>query len=315
MNEGVERNNMMSEPSIAKFHGQTFGNRVATYCAAIRPPFLTASLLPVVAALAMVGNETGSINVVLGLLTMLNIALIHSGANVVNDYFDSRNGTDSENQSRIFPFTGGSRFIQNGVLTEEQTFRFGFALIVLGAMLGIGITVLTGPFIVVIGLVGGLLAVIYSAPPCLACRGLGDITIGICFGILPVIGTVYIQTGQIMMHSTWLGAVIACFVVAILWVNSIPDIEADEHAGKRTWPVRLGARWAAYGLGVWFAAGFAILLVSPLPAFTWFALLAVLPAVRAGKAAIDGQFTRAIPATLVTHSAVCVLLVVGYALD
>jgi 1,4-dihydroxy-2-naphthoate octaprenyltransferase len=34
--------------------------------------------------------------------------------NVVNDYYDHLNGTDAANVERIFPFTGGSRFIQNG---------------------------------------------------------------------------------------------------------------------------------------------------------------------------------------------------------
>ena len=304
----------MSEPSVKVFHCQTFGNKVATYFAAIRPPFLTASLLPIIAGLAMVWGETGDIHAILGLLTLLNIALIHSGANVLNDYFDSRNGTDAANQSRIFPFSGGSRFIQNGVLTEEQTFRFGFTLTMLGAVLGVGMTIITGPFILIIGLVGGLLAIFYSAPPCLACRGLGDITIGICFGVLPVVGTVYIQTGEIMLHSIWLGAVIACFVAAILWVNSIPDIEADKKAGKFTWPVRLGANYAAHGLGIWFVVGYVILLVSPLPAFTWLALLAIAPAAKAAKSAVDGQFIPAMPLTIMTHAAVCVLLAVGYVL-
>ncbi len=304
----------MSEPSVKVFHGQTFGNKVSTYFAATRPPFLTASILPVIAGLAMVWGETGGINAILGLLTLLNIALIHTGANVLNDYFDSRNGTDAANQSHIFPFSGGSRFIQNGVLTEEQTFRFGFTLTMLGAVLGVGMTIVTGPFILMIGLLGGFLAIFYSAPPCLACRGLGDITIGICFGVLPVMGTVYIQTGEIMMNSVWLGVVIACYVAAILWVNSIPDIEADKKSGKFTWPVRLGANFAAHGLGIWFAVGFLILLVSPLPKFTWLALLAILPAAKAAKSAVDGQLIPAMPLTIVTHSAVCILLSVGYVL-
>lgn len=302
----------MSEPNVEVFHGQTIGNKVATYFAATRPPFLTASLLPVIAGLAMVWGETGSLNTVLAILTLLNIALIHSGANVLNDYFDSRSGTDDANQARIFPFTGGSRFIQNNVLTEEQTFRFGFTLTMLGAVLGVAMTVITGPFILMIGLTGGLLAIFYSAPPCLACRGLGDIVIGICFGVLPVMGTVFIQTGEVQVNSIWLGAVIACFVAAILWVNSIPDIEADKKAGKHTWPVRLGPNLAAHGLGIWFATGFLILVLSPLPAMTYIALLAILPAAKAAKAAVDGQLMPAIPMTLVTHTVVCVLLAVGY---
>ncbi|TNF39283.1 MAG: prenyltransferase [Gammaproteobacteria bacterium] len=304
----------MSEPGAKLFHGQTFVNRITIYFVATRPTFFLASLLPVIAGLAMVCGETGSLNLELAFLTLINIALIHSGANVLNDYFDSRNGSDTQNEARIFPFSGGSRFIQNGILSEEQTFRFGFTLILLGAVLGVAMTVITGPFILMIGLIGGLLAIFYSAPPCLACRGLGDITIGICFGVLPVMGTVYIQTNSIMMNSIWLGVVIACYVSAILWVNSIPDIDADRKAGKLTWPARMGANHAALGLGIWFAVGFALLLVSPLPTLTWIALLAIIPAAKAAKSAIDGQLMSAMPLTLVTHAAVCILLAVGYAL-
>ena len=304
----------MSEPSVEVFHGQTTANKIATYFAATRPPFLTASVLPVLAGLGLAWGMYGSVNVFLALLTLINIVLIHSGANVLNDYFDSRNGTDSVNTDRIFPFSGGSRFIQNGVLTEEQTFRFGFSLMMLGAVLGVAMTVITGPFILIIGLAGGLLAIFYSAPPCLACRGLGDIVIAICFGVLPVVGTVFIQQDNIVNEAIWLGAIIGCYVSAILWINSIPDIEADKKAGKKTLPVRIGVKFATYGLAAWFILGFVLLIISPLPAGSYISLLAVIPAVKAAKSSIDGNLMPAIPMTLVTHTAVCLLLAVGCAI-
>jgi len=303
-----------TEPSVEIFHGNTLGNKIATYIAATRPPFLTASVLPVVAGLGLVWGETGQLNIVLALLTLLNIVFIHAGANVLNDYFDSRNGTDAANTNRLFPFSGGSRFIQNGVITEEQTFRFGFVLMMLGAVLGVAMTVITGPFILIIGLSGGLLAIFYSAPPCLACRGLGDLTIALCFGVLPVVGAAYIQTAEVMHSAIWLGAIIGCFVAAILWVNSIPDIDADRKAGKMTLPVRMGKQRALHGLGIWFAAGFGILLCSPLPIGSYISLLAAIPAAMAAKASVDSQLMSAIPMTLMVHAAVCILLALGCAI-
>ena len=168
--------------------------------------------------------------------------------------------------------------------------------------------------ILIIGLTGGLLAIFYSAPPCLACRGLGDIVIAVCFGVLPVVGTVFIQNGVIVNESVWLGCVIGCFVSAILWVNSIPDIEADKKAGKKTLPVRLGKKISAYGLVVWFVMGFTILLESPLPVSSYIGLLAVIPAIKAVKSLLRGDLMPAIPMTLVTHTAVCLLLAVGCAI-
>ena len=49
--------------------------------------------------------------------TLLLALLAHAGINVFNDYCDHLNGTDARNTQRIYPFTGGSRFIQNGVLS------------------------------------------------------------------------------------------------------------------------------------------------------------------------------------------------------
>lgn len=302
----------MSEPTVEVFHRTSAGNRAATLFAATRPAFLTASLLPVLSGITLAWGMSGQLHIGLALLTLLNIALIHSGANVLNDYFDARNGSDSANTQRIFPFSGGSRFIQNGVLTQRETLQLGLALMGGGALLGLGFTALGGLFILWLGLLGGLLAVFYSAPPCLACRGLGDIVIAVCFGILPVVGTVYIQTGNIADEAVWAGAIIGCFVSGILWINSIPDIEADRSAGKNTLPVRLGRQRAPYGLIALFTLGFALVVVSPLSSGKYLALLAVVPAAIAIINLLRGQMIPAIPLTLATHASVSILLMVGF---
>ena len=299
----------MSEPTIERFHGRTLGNRLLTALAATRPAFLTASVLPVLAAgalSAMLG--AGGFSSPLLAMATLGIALIHAGANVLNDYFDSVSGNDAANTARVYPFSGGSRFIQNDVLSEQQMLRLGLGSMLTGAAIGLVLVWASGPLLLAIGLAGSLLAVLYSAPPCLACRGLGDAVIAICFGLLPVIGTTLILTGAIPPQAWWLGAIIACFVAAILWVNSVPDIEADRIAGKLTLPVRLGAERAVALLPAWFAAGFALLLASPLPSQSWLALLAIVPAALASLAARDGRLEQAMPLTILTHAAVCALL-------
>lgn len=302
----------MSEPTIEVFHRNTIGNRAATLFAATRPAFLTASLLPVLSGITLAWGLSGQINIGLALLTLLNIALIHSGANVLNDYFDARNGTDAANTQRIFPFSGGSRFIQNEVLTQSETLRLGLWLMGTGALLGLGFTTVSGLFILWLGLLGGLLAILYSAPPCLACRGLGDLVIATCFGVLPVVGTVYIQTGSLATEAIWAGAIIGCFVAAILWINSIPDIEADRQAGKMTLPARLGHQRAPYGLGALFVLGFVLVLMAPLSSGKYLALLAIVPAGMAIRNLLRGQMIPAIPLTLATHASVSILLMVGF---
>lgn len=250
----------MGEPSTEKYHGKTTGNLVSTYFNAIRPAFLSASILPVVTALAYVRGSFGSLDYGLAALVLISIVFIHSAANVLNDYFDSRNGDDASNRHRIYPFSGGSRFIQNKVLTERQVLVFGVILFLLGCFVGLLIAYITGPFVFWIGLVGGILAVVYSAPPGLAGRGFGDLVIAVCFGLLPVTGTVYTQANSVTTDSILIGLVVSCFVVAILWINSIPDREADKKAGKNTWPSRLSEQTALRIHTVWFVLGFGLIL-------------------------------------------------------
>lgn len=301
----------MSEPSLEVFHGRTVANRMMTLLAATRPAFLTASVLPVVVAGALVHHVQGHVSIPLLVLASVNIALIHSGANVLNDYFDGLSGTDDNNTSRVFPFSGGSRFIQNSVLSLTETRNLGFALLSMGALLGVAIAWLTGPVLLLVGVAGGLLALTYSAPPCLACRGLGDAAIAVAFGVLPVVGTSLILMHSIPATAWWAGAIVGCYVAAILWANSIPDIAADREAGKLTIPVRIGATKAALLLPAWFAAGFILLVISPLPTTTWIMLLAAVPAGIATRAILAGRLVPALPATILTHALACVLLAVG----
>jgi len=302
----------MAEPSVEVFHGKTLGNRIMLYVAATRPAFLTASVLPVLVGIAWAWRTgAGTLSLPLALLAVLSIVLIHAGANVINDYFDARSGSDEKNVSRVFPFTGGSRFIQNKVLTEAETGRYGAALLSAGALLGLFLVSQGGWLLFLIGLIGGLIAIFYSAPPCLACRGLGDIAIALDFGLLPVAGTVLLLNGAIPAQAWWLGGIVGVYVAAILWVNSIPDIDADRQAGKLTWPVRLGAQTASWLLAVFFVTGAALILLSPLPAGSRLALLGIVPAVMAVKNATQGKLDDAIPLTLMTHALVSVCLIVG----
>lgn len=302
----------MHEPTTAIFHRQTATNTVLAYFAATRPMFFAASLLPVTTAFAWVWQQYGIANLPMMLAIVISVLCIHAAANVLNDYFDARNGTDAQNRRRLFPFSGGSRFIQNGVLGEREMLHFGIGLLGTGVAAGLVVALNSGSWIWLIGLAGVLLAWFYSAPPCLSCHGLGDIVIATCFGILPVVGTVYALTGVLDPAAFWLGIGNGCFVAAILWINSVPDIEADLRAGKRTLPARLGEQIALRLHGLWFVAGFLSILVAPVPRSVDLVLLAAIPAGIATAAAWKGRLMPAIPLTILTHALVCVLLAVAF---
>ena len=198
--------------------------------------------------------------------------LAHAAGNVLNDLHDARNGADAANGRGIFPFTGGSRLIQSGAVTEQQTADLAKALLLFLLPAGLLLAVQTGGGVILLGAAGLLLAWAYSAPPFkLMSRGLGEPTVALVW-FLVVIGADYVQRRQFFIIPASAAAGFAFMVAALLLINGFPDAQADARVGKRTLVVRLGATPAALlyaslvlsahawlALSVW-------LLIPPMPA-------------------------------------------------
>ncbi len=198
--------------------------------------------------------------------------LAHAAGNVLNDLHDARNGADAANGQGIFPFTGGSRLIQSGAVTEQQTADLAKALLLFLLPAGLLLAVQTGGGVILLGAAGLLLAWAYSAPPLkLMSRGLGEPTVALVW-FLVVIGADYVQRRQFFIIPASAAAGFAFMVAALLLINGFPDAQADARVGKRTLVVRLGATPAALlyaslvlsahawlALSVW-------LLIPPMPA-------------------------------------------------
>jgi 1,4-dihydroxy-2-naphthoate octaprenyltransferase len=230
-----------AEPAIATLGGSALGQVVRRHWLAMRPAFLTASIMPVVVGTAWGRAAAGHFEVLPAVLALAATALVHAGANVINDVGDELGGSDRANTERIFPYTGGSRFIQNGVMSLSQMRRFGVGLVAVAMLLGAALAWLAGPTVVALGVVGIVLGVAYSLPPLkLASRGVGEMTIAIGFGALPVMGAAWLQSGRFDLAALLVSVPTAMWVTAILLINEVPDLRADALAGKRTLPVRFG---------------------------------------------------------------------------
>ena len=88
------------------------------WLAATRPAFLSLTLLGWLIGVAA-SHPSAALRGGL-LLALLGAVLLHALANVVNDVADDANGGDAVNTGLVFPFTGGRRLIQDGVLPAEQ---------------------------------------------------------------------------------------------------------------------------------------------------------------------------------------------------
>jgi 1,4-dihydroxy-2-naphthoate polyprenyltransferase len=257
------------EPTLAAFQ-----NPFARYFAATRPAFLTASLMACVIGLAVAWHDSLAFSISLALITLLFALLAQAGVNVLNDYYDALNGTDAQNTERIFPFTGGSRFIQNGVLTLAQTRIFGFVLMACVAAAGLWLMARSAPQLMYVGLAGLFIGWAYSAPPFkLNSRGLGEVCVAAGF-LAITIGTDFVQRKGFAAAPFIMGLPYALLVTNLLYINQFPDRTADTAAGKLHWVARLEVQHARWGYALIVALAYAWLLASVL--FGWLPLLALL---------------------------------------
>ncbi len=227
---------------------------------ATRPQFLSASALPVVIGTAWAAGRGDGFDAALFALALGATLAIHAGCNVLNDVADEVNGSDRANTGRIHPFTGGSRFIQNDVLSVTSMTRLGLALLAAGAILGGALAWLRGPGVIVYGVLGVALGIAYSLPPFrLVSRGLGEAVIAATFGLLPVTGAAWLQGSPIDPALIMLSLASGAWVATILLINEVPDAPADASVGKNTLVVRGGQRTtSAVYVGLHAAAAAAI---------------------------------------------------------
>ena len=130
----------------------------------------------------------------------------------------------------------------------------------ISAALGSLIFPQVGIGILYFGLLGAFFAFFCTAPPLrlAARRGLGELVVGLSFGPLAVVGTVFALTGSVATIDFLAGVPIGLLTVAILWINEFPDIESDLAAGKANLVATLGRERARYGYVILMIAAFGL---------------------------------------------------------
>jgi len=309
----------VGEPTPAALGGPGIGAALKRVLLAARPKFFTASVLPVLVGTAWAGahHEFDGLWFTLALLATV---LAHAATNVYNDVSDDANGTDVTNVDRIFPYTGGSRFIQNGVLSRQAMTNVALAFAVAAVVAGALLTWLRGIGVLELGFVGLALGYLYSTPGVqLSGRGAGELACAVGLGALPVVGSAWLQTGRVDAGIGLVSVMVSVWVALILLINEVPDLAADAGAGKRTLVVRLGVGGARvlYRLLTLLALGAAAALVwrhdlprwSIAPAL----LLAAAGFVAARGISLEPQqragLKKSIEMTLAIHTLGCVVLI------
>lgn len=255
---------------------------------AVRAPFFTGTIIPVVIG-AVEAARVGRFDIVLFLLCLAGSLSFHAAANVINDYFDYLGGTDNVNRYHNL-FSGGSRVIQDGLLTPKQTLGLGFTLLAAGIAIGLFLAITVGREVLIFGVAGTVLVLAYSIPRyglAYVGRGLGEFAVAIGFGPLMVLGTYWVMTGALSAAVWWLTLTPGLLIALILFVNGYPDYEADLKTNKRTAVVTYGrakSRWIyALILTATYLEIILGVLLSIIPALSLIALATIPIAVAATR--------------------------------
>jgi 1,4-dihydroxy-2-naphthoate polyprenyltransferase len=242
--------------------------KLKAWVQASRPPFFIATLIPLTVGAVLAGKQ-GAFTVLPFALVLVASFLVHFATNIANDFFDHLQGTDAGES------IGGSRVLQEGKITPSELRVAIIILYAAAAVIGLSLTwSLKLWAILPLMAIAAASSLFYVAPPVrYGYHGLGELFVGINMGPVMVLGTTWVLLG----HEDWaalpVSIPIGLMVSLILYYQSIPDIDTDEQARKRTLAVRLGKKKALQGLLVYWIIIYlsitALIICGYLSALAW----------------------------------------------
>ena len=210
---------------------------VRIWLLAIRPATLPAAVSSVLVGLgAALGiGAPFRLDTAVGCLAVALVLQIT--ANLSNDLSDFRRGADTPDRA------GPLRVAAAGLVTERQLEIAIVVTIAIAAAIGLWLTTIGGPVLLGLGALAIVAALAYTGGPWpYGYRGLGEVFVFVFFGLVAVVGTAFLQAGQIAPLFVAAAVPVGALTTAILVVNNLRDIPTDAAAGKRTLAVILGRR-------------------------------------------------------------------------
>jgi 1,4-dihydroxy-2-naphthoate polyprenyltransferase len=199
-----------------------------------RPRTLPNSIAPVIVGAAAAHHIDEFKPVYTALALLVSVAL-QIGVNYANDYSDGIRGTDD---NRVGPF----RLTGSGAAEPSKVRLAAFISLGIGALAGLALVALSGYWwMIAFGAVCIAGAWFYTGGKRpYGYAGLGEIAVFLFFGPAAVLGTLYVQTGEITGIGIGASIAMGSISAAVLVANNLRDIPTDAVSGKRTLAVVLG---------------------------------------------------------------------------
>lgn len=245
------------------------------------PHTWVAAVTPILLAYTYTGiTYSGNINFFLALILLIISIAMQSAVNVLNDYFDFKKGTDSLENSSEDAFDAVLVYHN---INPKTVLIYAISILVVAGALGIYLVVITGWPLLIIGLIGALAVVLYSAGRTpISYLPIGEFVSGIVMGGLITLASCYVLSGILDLRVLLISLPCIVGIGMILLTNNTCDIDKDILAHRKTLSVVLGRQTAMKTyratiiawlliiiaiVGVFYAPGMPFILLLVLAAF------------------------------------------------
>lgn len=212
----------------------------------IRPTSLAGALMTVALGCGLAhGMYPEKFSWTIAVLCGLFACFMQIAANLINDVVDFDRGLDKCEPDRI------DRIYANGLLSLKAMKTGIAASLIIGCAIGILMLALVrenlvwgGWELVLIGAVVVLCTFLYSTT--FSYHGMGDLAVILCFGLIPVCGTFYVQSFAICWDAVWASVIAGASIDTLMIINNYRDRLEDASLGKNTSIAVMGEKFGRY---------------------------------------------------------------------
>ena len=184
-------------------------------------------------------------NVLYGIISLIGILFAHLGTNLFDDCIDYILKVPKQECK--------TEYLENGFTTIKWVFTVTALYFSIALITGIFFYIKLGAPILYFCIPAVLLIILY---PKLNNFSLGEVAVGLCFGILLFSGVNYVMTSSLHMNIILISIPVSLLTVAVLVAHALMDFDFDKKSGKFNFCQLLRTKNnALLGLmGIYFAA-------------------------------------------------------------
>jgi 1,4-dihydroxy-2-naphthoate octaprenyltransferase len=259
-------------------------DKLRLFMKASRFQVIPVMMIPVILGALGAYAWKGVFHPILFIITLIGAGAAHLFSNMINDLWDFRNGVDVAAKETATTISTNSGFLANGTLSEKTFSLLTWSLFYIALLCGLVLSFYTGWWVLIFGGLGGLIAYFYVAPPLkfgYLGKGYSEIAILLSFGILPIMGSYFVQTTELDYRAFLLSLPIGLLTTLILFNHHFLHWQSDKQSGKNTlvvvWGERRALLFSRFLLILAYVSLIVCVIFKVLPYYSLIALITLVP--------------------------------------